>query len=829
MKKLIFLLFLLLIPIASALKIDDGGYRWAFEVKQEDTYIGLKINEIGSNIIEIELEPKISLDTNYRWKMGICADTDSFNIDGYSVQKDSFSKYGLSETWCNNQGFVIKNDKSLTSKVTIQIPEELINFEIYSGDGTVVIEASAIADATAWSTTRSVAICGNKRWVCYRDLAQDLDCAWTEDDLNFNKSKASSGSTDYYHIGVLCNSTGSHSSVIAYGDMGTDVDFFQTINNGTTWTLVGTIDEASTAKTPSCKPDSDGVLHCCVISQDQNMFYWNSTEQNWLYLQQSGVDDVDTCDIVVNQNDNKCVIGSGSDQDDIDIWCDIDSWTRREIFDGSSYHQRWNSHITYVDNSIYVGSTIDGVFRFFNSTWDHPSSWTQWHIDASPNYHGSVASNDNHTIFEVTSQGTTVDGTVSFWISTNSTIEINFTETTNESRGYCSVADQQFPSSSKNTNKSYIVCTDISDYDVYYYTWDIPYYLGSSGGAPPVNNAPTDCTIVQPSNGVAYNITDINYTCQDSDGDTLTYYSYVNGVLNYSGSGNNTAFVSADGTYTTVVSAYDGTDWSANSSSVSFTINTTEGNASPSNCQILFPTDESNHTAPIDINYTCDVNDADRLKYYLWINGSLNQSGITGNTTQLNLKDSYYVLRVQADDGNTNSTLSSIINVWINQSPQNTPPHSCNITNPLNNSKLNYTEIEFSCQDNMSATLTYYLWVNGSLNYTGQTNITNWTTSMGYYELKVHADDGMFNSSNSSFIRLEIDNRSSPPSNATSSPSTYSFGGGGGGLASLIPQGDFEDQTDVLSAYGVFILVAILSMIFGKADHKKKSKKGDKK
>ena len=68
----------------------------------------------------------------------------------------------------------------------------------------------------------------------------------------------------------------------------------------------------------------------------------------------------------------------------------------------------------------------------------------------------------------------------------------------------------------------------------------------------------------------------INYTISDADGGTITQVNiYINGTLNQTlTSAINTTLNASDGKYNISISGYDGTDWGANASILSFKIDT---------------------------------------------------------------------------------------------------------------------------------------------------------------------------------------------------------------------------------------------------------------
>lgn len=75
------------------------------------------------------------------------------------------------------------------------------------------------------------------------------------------------------------------------------------------------------------------------------------------------------------------------------------------------------------------------------------------------------------------------------------------------------------------------------------------------------------------------------------------------------------------------------------------------------NCSVSYPLNLGAYDTP-DINYSC-TNFDDILHYYVYINNTLNQSGITGNVTGWIAPEGWYNVTVHADNGTTNSSNSS--------------------------------------------------------------------------------------------------------------------------------------------------------------------------
>lgn len=157
------------------------------------------------------------------------------------------------------------------------------------------------------------------------------------------------------------------------------------------------------------------------------------------------------------------------------------------------------------------------------------------------------------------------------------------------------------------------------------------------------------------------------------------------------------------------------------------------------------------------VNISMNVSDNIGLNYCWFFNNQSNSNSslisISGtsdtslcyNITQINLtRDNYILFRGYVNDTSGNLNYSDIY-VTVD----NTAPSTPTIYYPNNGGTyLNITNINFSSSDSDGDSITYYGYINGTLNFTTTTNITTWNASNGYYNLTIFAGDGTDNSSN---------------------------------------------------------------------------------
>jgi len=171
-------------------------------------------------------------------------------------------------------------------------------------------------------------------------------------------------------------------------------------------------------------------------------------------------------------------------------------------------------------------------------------------------------------------------------------------------------------------------------------------YLYNNLSAPYVNTPPTVPIIISPVDGMSYNIVDLQYASTDMDNDPLTYYVYIDDVLNATTASNITGWSADDGIYTLKVSAYDGTNFSDNSSSVSFTRDTVAPIV-----QIIKPVNASIwNTDTVYLDWT-----GEGYRNCLYELDGVNVTGlaiygVAYNATLLNVSQGWHLVKIYCDD-----------------------------------------------------------------------------------------------------------------------------------------------------------------------------------
>ena len=258
----------------------------------------------------------------------------------------------------------------------------------------------------------------------------------------------------------------------------------------------------------------------------------------------------------------------------------------------------------------------------------------------------------------------------------------------------------------------------------------------------------------------------IGFNASDTVSAVLSYRFFVNGTLNISGANLTitTAIQYDDLTglmegkyYSLIFEAADNSSHALNSSPTTLWYDGT----APTVATTLGIVNGTYSSTAVTINVSDGAGQP--LRYYVYVNGSINASGIASNNgastavTIGGLTDGkYYNITVAAVD-NASNVLNATTALFTYDA---SVPSYSNILSPSsNNSDVSSMVIGFNASDGVSTTLNYKFYVNGTGNVTG----TNLSTSLalqhfpltglvdgGYYELILEVSDNSSNKLNSS-------------------------------------------------------------------------------
>lgn len=285
------------------------------------------------------------------------------------------------------------------------------------------------------------------------------------------------------------------------------------------------------------------------------------------------------------------------------------------------------------------------------------------------------------------------------------------------------------------------------------------------------NSAPTTPTVSRPTEAFTYTNSSVifDYNSTDTEGDDITYYVFVNSLLNTTDTvGQSSTITFAEGYYNMSVIAGDTLLNSSKSIVYNFSVNYAPTIQS---ARITPTTAYTNNTL---IGY-CNATDStpNTLSYnWRWYNNSIQHSigTSTGGNTQgvefnaINLtsanttKGQTWILSCQANDGNSTSSYINSTGQLISNSIPSTPT----ITQPSSYQNFTSTNVTFlyNSTDIDGDALTYYQYLNGTLNQTissGQGNTSLNFSADGDYSVFFIAFDSTANSSNSTTVNFTID------------------------------------------------------------------------
>lgn len=134
--------------------ISGTGEKWKFLTLSEDLDLNVNLTPINDTHATLLVSEKHSLPGNYRFDIVVCEleenSSDPFGYLGLKLKYESnLTDKGINQTWCQDQanaGYIAGvniNKNKLPINETIELSDELFNFRVYVGTGTVTIEGSS--------------------------------------------------------------------------------------------------------------------------------------------------------------------------------------------------------------------------------------------------------------------------------------------------------------------------------------------------------------------------------------------------------------------------------------------------------------------------------------------------------------------------------------------------------------------------------------------------------------------------------------------------------------------------------------------------------------
>lgn len=212
---------------------------------------------------------------------------------------------------------------------------------------------------------------------------------------------------------------------------------------------------------------------------------------------------------------------------------------------------------------------------------------------------------------------------------------------------------------------------------------------------------------------------EISFVIIDNLGYNMSYVIYVDDAHNTNGTTSNSTETDAnlvtvsEGEHTLIVQGTDEAGNSANSTELTFYIDTV-----PPNATIFAPGNDTwtTDTTPEIIFNTSD-NNATNIFYTVWIDGSSDQMNMSANgvpvavNTTSTLSEGMHTLIIEVQDEAGSAVNTTPNTFWVD----NTPPNPAVISVPENATSINddTPQITFTMTDNLAPTLFYDVFVDG--------------------------------------------------------------------------------------------------------------------
>ncbi|KKL77608.1 hypothetical protein LCGC14_2033190, partial [marine sediment metagenome] len=284
------------------------------------------------------------------------------------------------------------------------------------------------------------------------------------------------------------------------------------------------------------------------------------------------------------------------------------------------------------------------------------------------------------------------------------------------------------------------------------------------------NTIPGIPTITSPIDGDINKTRNIAFTTTDADGDTISYTLYINNTINVTTNNNITGWVGADGYYNLTITANDSSGFSANSTVVHFTLDSTVpiiANITVAGLNRSGDTFYVNFTAMdnlTDINWTVSQNQSGTWQNTTWSN-TWTVSGdwlmAIYSATITATKNTWFGIIGYVKDAAGNIAQSTMVLLQV----ENIPPTVTNFTFPnqsIYRININITMNWSNSFDADGDTINYRLWLGDVspptwLYYDGTDS--NFTTNLsdGTYYYSVDVYDGQDYNLNTSIWRLDVD------------------------------------------------------------------------
>jgi len=459
--------------------IGESGTGWSFNIKEDEKQeVEVDIQEVDEDIIEITLHehPNSLTAGSYEWDMALC---NSENINPKFIEEDARGQFketdwsnviqkdisdeGLNEKWCSDTGsgyvLVSKEGKDkFEKKMRINV-SGMTEFTLYAGSGSVVIDADGSSIASAYGENENICINSTGGFnVAYEGGDSDLWYAWSSDSGATWSSKEIHAGT-ITQAGIVCSP---NDDLYIYYMEGYDVDMYKSTDAGSSWTGPTAVEDDVDGFDGSLSAvvDSSNVVHWCVIDNDDDVYYMNSSSLNDALLVSS--DNSAQCDIEVDNDNNVYIVISEALTDDLDIMTNADSWASRNsvndnLGSGSGTLGVGVSIAIDDNDNIHLAGIFGGDLQYCNGTTSDLTTWSCAEIDSDDSYNPDIIVTEANEVFILYQSAYTIAGK---GYRANSSDWVNWDVRQEVADSFISVAQSMNPSTNKVIETLYYVYTD---------------------------------------------------------------------------------------------------------------------------------------------------------------------------------------------------------------------------------------------------------------------------------------------------------------------------------------------------------------------------------
>lgn len=362
-------------------RIGDSEVNWIFEVvKQDELGVNITaINETAFRVIPFSVDEIKTDKVDYRWKTRL--------------------NYTLNEI--NHETLLSSNlDKNeLDKEFIISIPDGLTKFTIFIGESSTRIDASAAGIALGYSDLSS--ICQTSDGVMHMAYEGADHDFWYGNNSGGTWSAREIVAGSYIYAGILCY-TNDTVGLVGIDEGAADIVVYSLSNDlGKSFPAFRTLEGDEDFDTLSCAMSDDNVGHCCMIDNDDDVWYVNTSNPDFHSGEIDSLGGYDHCAIGVNSTYDSHIVISEGGTDDLDIMISTDNWVSR-----SSIHDSLGTVSTTLreglsyeirDDIHYVSGIFSDDLQFCRGT--AYDSFSCQELDASTSSNSDIAVTDNNEIF----------------------------------------------------------------------------------------------------------------------------------------------------------------------------------------------------------------------------------------------------------------------------------------------------------------------------------------------------------------------------------------------------------------------------------------------